>query len=472
MRVPINLTGGVYQHKSSLLSSQHTRNFWPQLQTNPKAKSKYILQSFYGLKSFAAPTVGGVDRGMFENQGVLYKVTGTTLYSVSSTGVHTSIGTIPGSNRCVIRAVGSQIIVVNGHGAIYLWDGTTLTLNSDAGIGTPNAVTTLNSQAVYDKGSGQIWSVSDSGKPITVNGLNYASAEVSSDALVVPYAYHETLYLLGEKTTELWWNSGQGNPPFDKIQGGTLSNGIIAKYSVADTPDYMFLFGTDRQVHSYTGGASAVDTVVSTQEMAKVFQDYTTVDDAIGWTMELEGQWFYVLTFPTENVTWVYPVGGEWFHWGSGITGRIRANSYSKAFGKHLVADYATANIYELSAEAYTDVGDDILRQRISAPIHGGMFQADGKDFEISYLEVIMQTGNGASSGQGIDPKLMLATSKDGGLTFGTERMKSTGAAGATLTKVMFHNLGRFSTVAFKLSVSDPVYWCIHSAVADVKVCI
>lgn len=470
MRIPLNLAGGTYEHKAGLQSSQRTRNFWPQVQTNPKAKSKYILQSFYGLKTFTTPAIGGVDRGMYENQGTLYKITGTTLYSVSSTGVHTSLGTIAGSNRCVIKAIDSTIVIVNGHGAIYTWNGTTLTLNSDPDIGSPNAVATLNSQAIYDKGTGQIFSVSNAGTPLTVNGLNYASAEVESDALKIPYAYRETLYLMGEETTELWWNSGQGNPPFDKIQGGTIGIGIAAINSAADTPDYIFFLGSDRQVHTLTGGASAVDTIVSNQEMAKIFQDYDVVSDAIGWTMQLEGQWFYSITFPTEDVTWVYPIGGEWFQWGTGREGRIRANSYSKVFGKHLVADYASGNIYELDAQTYTDASETIIRERITAPLHGGLFQADGKDFEIQYLEIILQTGNGDLTTT--NPTLMLSISKDGGKTFGTERMKVTGAMGQTATKVLFTNLGRYNNCTLKLSVSDPVYWSIHSAVADVDICV
>lgn len=471
MLVPINLTGGTYTHKSALLSSQVTRNFWPQIQASQKSKSNYVLQSFYGLKEFVNPNLLGTDRGMLENQDVLYKVTGTTLYTVDSTGVHTARGTIAGTGRCVLKAVDSTVVIVNGSGLIYTWDGTTLTLNSNPSIGSPNGVATINGQAVYDSGSGQLWSVSDPGQPLTVNGLNYAKAEVNSDALVVPYAFSETLYLYGQRTIELWWNNGQGNPPFERIQGAALNVGIGAKNSLANTPDFIFFLGSDRQVHSLTGGASAVDNIVSSPEMAKVYQDYTVVSDAIGWTMQLEGQWFYVLTFPTENVTWVYPVGGEVFAWGTGLEGRIRANSYAYVFGKHLVADYTNSKIYELDAETYTDSGDLIIRQRISAPIHGGLFQADGKNFEITSLKVLLQSGNGTLDWQGLDPALVLETSKDGGLTFGTKRIKKTGRMGQTMTEVLFTNLGRFNSCTLKLSVSDPVFWCIHSAVAEVEVC-
>lgn len=472
MLVPINLTGGDYQHKSRPLSKQVTRNFWPQVQQTQKAKSPYILVPFYGLKTFKEQA-GGVDRGMRFNQGKLYKVSGTTLYEISSGGTHTSLGSIAGSNRCIISAMGAQIIIANGSGLIYVWDGATLTQVTDPNIGAPRGVAVLNNQAIYDAGSGQGFDVSDVGTPGTINGLNNAQAESASDALLLPYAYRETLYLFGEETIELWWNSGQGNPPFDKIQGAVINMGLGAIYSVADTPDYIFFFGSDKQVHSLTAGASSVDTVVSTPAMAKIFQDYSTTSDGIGWTMELEGQWFYVLTFPTENVSWVLPIGGEWFQWGSSTSGRIRANSYAKAFDKHLVGDYQSANIYELDAQTYTDAGEEIVRTRDSAPLHGGLFKQDGKAFEINELKIILETGVGLISGQGSDPLVAISFSRNGGKTFGTERFVKCGQLGDDARReIILKNCGRFTSCVVRIRVSDPIYWAIYNGVADVEICI
>lgn len=473
MLVPINLTGGDYRHKSHLLSSQLTRNFWPQAQQrNPKAKSPYILQSFYGLSEFADPDIPGVCRGQKYNQGVLYRVVGESLYSIASDGTHTSLGTIPGEARCIISALGSSIIVVNGAGLVYIWNGTTLTQNTDVNLGTPNGVAVLNNQAIYDAGTGQGFDVSDVGDPATISGLNNAQAESASDELVLPYAYRETLYLMGGDTTELWWNSGQGNPPFDKIQGAVIQVGLDARYSVADDEDFIYFLGSDKQFHALTAGASAVDEVISTPEMSKEIQNYATTSDCIGWTMKLEGQKFYVATFPTQNITWVLPIGGEWFQWGSGSSGRIRANSYSNAYGKHLVGDYTTAKMYELKAEVYTDASDEIIRKRISAPIHGGLFKQDGKAFEINSIELMVQVGQGLLTGQGSDPVIGISVSRDGGQTFGTERFLRVGKRGE-LVKVVTGSFGRFeSQCVVKLQTSDPVYWAIHSAAAEIEVCI
>lgn len=471
MEIPINLTGGEYKERSSSLSSQHTRNFWPKAIPSEKAASRYVLESFYGLKDWYSGGVG-IDRGMIANQGKLYKVTGTKFYQVASDGTHTELGTVAGSNRCIMSAMGAQIIIANGSGTVYVWDGTTFTQNTNTNLGSPNGVAVLNNQAIYDSGDGQGFDVSDVGQPAEIDGLNNASAESYSDNLVLPYAYRETLYLMGEETIELWWNSGQGNPPFDKIQGAVIQRGLGAKYSVAENPDFIFIFGNDKQFHTLTGGTSAVQTPISTPAMAEEIQDYAVTDDCIGWTMELGGQWFYVATFPNQDITWVYPVGGEWFKWGSSATGRIRANSYANVFDKHLVADNDSGNIYELDNKTYTDAGEEIIRTRDTAPITGAAFRKDGKEFVVNELEIVMETGVGLLTGQGSDPRIMISTSADGGKTFGTERMICVGRAGRTDHTVRLKNLGRFKSCVIRVRVSDPIFWSIHSARVDAELCI
>lgn len=473
MRVPLNITGGNYEHKSRPLSKQVTRNFWPQLQPTKKQRSEYILQSFYGLKTFKEQS-GNADRGMLENQGVLYKVTDTTLYTVDNTGTHTSLGSIPGSGQCILKAMGAQVIINNGSGAVFIWDGTNLTQNTDVNLGTPNGVAVLNNQAIYDDGAGtQIFEVSDVGTPGTINGLNNAQAESDSDELVAPYAWRETLYLMGKKTIELWWNSGQGNPPFDKIQGAVIKMGLEAVNSMADTPDFFIFLGTDKQFHSLTPGSSAVDTVISNPAMAKQIAKYLVTSDCIGWTMELEGQWFYVATFPSQDVTWVMPIGGEFFQWGTGAEGRIRANSYAFAHNKHLVAEYNSGNIYELDPETYTDAGDTIIRTRDTALIHSGLIGPDNKEFEITALELVMETGIGNIAAPGDNPKVAVSVSRDGGKTFGTERFLRVGRLGERVS-VRTGTFGRFQAAGCVLRVrcSDPVYYAIYSAAIEMDICI
>lgn len=465
--IGLNITGGSYSHKSLPLSAQRTVNLWPQKQSDPKAKSPYILESFHGKTLFGTVS-GGADRGMFEHQGIAYKVTGNTLYTVSSSGLHTSRGAIAGSDRCIFAPIGSSIVIVTA-GTAYLWNGTSLSTISDVDLESPNACTHLNNQIIYD-GTGGRFGVSDAGDATSVNALNYATAESQADDLIRPYAFNQVLYLMGEKTIEPWWNSGKGNPPFDRIEGGIINTGLGALHSAANDDDFIYFLNDEHEVCSLRGSASAIVTVISTPPMAAEFKAYNTVSDAIGWCIKIDSQWFYILTLPSANKTWAYPVGGEWFELASGVSGRDIANSYIYCFRKHLVADYRNGNIYELKPDVYDDNGDTIIRLRDTAPLHGGLFGKPGKSIEMNRFELIMETGVGILSGQGSDPVVMLSFSDDGGKTFSTEMWGTIGRLGAFQWKVEWFALGSFVSRVMRIRVSDPVHYSIHGGAADIEV--
>ena len=466
--LPINLTGGTYQHKSMPLSAQVTRNLLPQLQEDSSTKSKYILDSFAGLKLFATKT-GGVDRGMFTHKDTLFKVTGTSLYSVSSNGTHSaSLGIITGSSRCIFSGNGSKVVITAG-GIAYEWDisTSTFTVGSDVDFESPNTNTTLNSQTIYD-GDDDRFSSSDVGVPLDINGLNFATAESKADDIQRPFAFDEVVYMFGTETVEPWWNSGTGNPPFDKLQSGTKQVGLVAIHAVGNTDDWVYFLGHDNVVYQIKGSNL---NRVSQLPLIREFSRYTTVSDAIIWTMKYQGQWLIVLTFPSEDKTWVLPEGGEWFEWSSGIRGaRSIANGHAFVYRKHLIADYRNGNIYELDDETYTNNGETIIRQRDSAPLHGGLFGKDGQRITMNSFEFILETGVGLLTGQGSDPKIMVSFSTDGGNTFSTEQMMSVGKLGAYRWEVKLHALGiTFKEMIIRIKTSDHVYCSIHSAVADIE---
>jgi hypothetical protein len=468
--VAINMTGGTYRHPSLPLSAQATRNFWPQKQSTDKAKSTYILAPWPGKTLFGNASTG-IDRGMVVHKGVPYKVTGTTLYSVASNGVHTTLGTVPGLERCIFAPIGDKIVIETA-GLRYVWNGTTVSAIADIDLESGTGIAHLNNQILYG-GQGGRFGVSDVGDPASINGLNYATAESEADNLIRPYTFNQVAYMMGERTIELWWNSGQGNPPFDRFEGGIVQVGLGAFHSVANDDEALYFLGDDYQIYTMRGGSSAVISPISTLPMAQAFKRYATVSDAIGLCMNLDGQWFYQITFPTESKTWVYVVGGEWFELSSGPDEkRDIANSYAFVYGKHLVSDYRNGNIYELSNDVFTENGDEIIRIRDSAYLHGGLFEMPGKEIEMSRFELIMHTGAGQLSGQGQDPLVMLSFSDDGGRTFSTEMVAPAGKIGDFIWRVEWFNLGRFESRIVRIRVSDPVYWSIYSAAADLEACL
>lgn len=468
MLVPINITGGTDKHKSLPLTGQVTRNFWPQLQDNDRSQSKYILESWVGKKLFVAHA--GADRGMLAHKGVLYKVSGDTLYSVAANGIHTSLGNIGSLGRCVMLGVTEGILVVTG-GVVYLWDGATLTVGSDPDLGTPNAATFINGKVIYDTDdeTGE-YGVSNVGDSLNVDGLNYGTAESNADKLKRPYAFNQVIEMFGEASIEPYYDSGTGNPPIDRIEGGLVQGvGLAALHSTANNKDYLYFLGSDLQVYALQGSTNLQP--VSNKNLTQEFYKYSTISDAIGWCMQLKGQWFYTLTFPTQSKSWLYPEGGEWFEWSTGIHGeRDRSNSYAYCYGKHLVADYENGNIYELDFDTYTDAGDTIVRVRRTAPLHGGLANAPGKTMEMNKFSLYMETGTGLIEGQGSDPVVLLSFSDDGGKTWSTPLPGNVGKLGEFQLEVSWFCLGSFKSRVIEITTSDPVYYSIYDASAEIEV--
>lgn len=463
----INLTGGSYKHQSLPVSAQTTINLIPQQIDDPITKNRYILNSFFGQSLFAtvASSTGG--RGMFYHKSLLYRVVGTTLYSVSSAGVHTSLGTISGTGRCVIDALGNNVIVVADRKA-WVWNGSTLTQVTDVDLQSPDSVAVLNQQAIYD-GDNDQFGVSDVGDPTSINALNYATAESKADNLIRVYAFDEIVYMFGETTIEQWWNSGVGKPPFDKVQGGVINIGIAGLYAVSSNVNYVYFFGNDRRLYRLKGGVAVP---VTNQPLVEEFASYSDVSDVRVWCMDINDKNYIVVCFPTANKSYVLPEDGQWFQWSSGLSGgRNVADGYVKAYEKHLVEDYSNGNIYQLLDTVFTENGSTIARQRDSAPIDSSLlgFKA-GKMLTMNNLVLNIESGVGLISGQGSDPVVMMSYSDDGGKTFSTERWATIGKQGRFKWVARWDCLGSFYERIIRIRMTDPVYYCIRDCVADIEV--
>jgi len=247
----VGLAGGSHRHTDLSLTAQRTINYFPQHQEAGNEKSPFILESFYGSKLFSSGT--GLNRGTFEHLGIFYHLSGTTLFSIDSAGVRTTLdaGTIVGDSRAVFDGIGTSIVIV-ADGVAYEWNGSSLTTGTDSDFETPQTVTVINNQAIYDGDNGR-FTISDVGLPLTINALNFGTAESKADALIRPFVLGTIVYMFGTKTIEQWWNNGTGTPPFTRIEDGTIAVGLGAQNTIAVDDELLYFYADDNQVYSLTG---------------------------------------------------------------------------------------------------------------------------------------------------------------------------------------------------------------------------
>lgn len=458
--LPVNIIGQSYMSRSRPLSAQTSINLIPEF--NPTGRTETALQNFLGSVRRLTSAGSGKDRGSHVFQDRLYKVTGTTLYRVDADYSETSIGTILGSNRCIFADDGTNLIITTGNIA-YQYNGT-LSQITDPDLETPDSTAVLNNQLIYD-GNNARWVVATAGDPDDIPDINYAVAESSGDDLVRVYVFNQALYLMGTKTIETWFNSGVGNPPFTRVDGGIIEElGLHALHSPANTANFLYFMASDKNVYRITGYQSENITPPATS-----FQFFKSLsEDAIGMTLNIDAQDFYVLAFPSANKTYAFSEQlGTWFELSSGSEGnRHLMNSYQFVYGKRLMTDYRNGNVLELDYDTFTDDGETQVRQRDTAPINGISLGLAGQKLIMSSFRLILHTGVGLESGQGSSPLFFIGTSIDGGRTFDFSGAPyiDPGESGNYIITVQLDKILEFEDLVIRIRVTDPIFVSIHGA--------
>lgn len=449
--VPVNFVGQSYQHRSRSLSDQETMGLIPE--HVPTGKTQASLTNWYGSKSWSTGT--GTGRGVHVFAGELYKVTNNTLYKIDSIGNQTSLGNIQGTKPCVFADDGSTMRSASG-GEDYLVIGGVLSVATDADLVPGNSVAYLNQKMFNDSAGGQ-FQVSDVGVPGSVADNNTATAEAAPDDTVRVATFNERIYLFGDvSTVETWYDSGTGNPPVDRVNGGTMQMGIDSPYSVATSSEFVYFMGKDSTIYRFS--ATQLQPVTP-PAVAATFEGYFS-SDARAFVANLEGMSFYIITFPTEGKTWAFNEDGNaWFQLSTGANkDQYLGTAYAECYGKKLIEN--GGNVLELDADTFTDNGEVVIRERVSPPI----VDPTGERIEMSSFTLIMETGVGLITGQGVKPVAMFSASYDGGKSWSQESAVEIGRQGEGREKVTWYNMASAYEIVIRVRISDPVFISIHGA--------
>lgn len=461
--IPINVTGPTYESRSRPLSSQLTMNMYQQFAEG--GKDKFVLHSFPGQKLISSID-GTVDRGQHRMKEVQFKVIDLTLYRVSEDGTHTDLGTITGTDRCIFEDDGENLVIIADKVFVYSSFTNTLVINTNSNLVDVLSVTIINNQFLYTLAT--VSFLAAPGDPLSVSGLDGVGAESSPDDLVRDYVFNQTIYRFGVRTTEPWYNSETGRPPIDRIDGQEFSVGLGAIHSVANTDNAIYWLGDDKAVYRVSGG---INERISSDGISNSIENMTKFDDAFGQTFTLQGQDFYMISFPSENVTFVIneKLGVDgWFNLSSGTGNDIYSGTSIIEVYDKLIVGSGGKNL-ELKLNEFTQDTDTMLRTRITSSINGDLLQSKGHEVKMSRIEFIMEVGVGLALGQGENPRLMVEGSFDGARGFSPLDWVEIGRAGEHTLRVEVFHFETFTDLILRISMSDPVPLSIYSATIDLK---
>jgi hypothetical protein len=463
MKIPFAVNS--YKSPSLPVSAQRVVNMYAEKQP-PDAKTDVAVFGHPGIIEFAVCGSGPV-RGAHKMGGIPYFVSGSRLYSVSSTGVATDIGgSISGTSPVTMDDNGTQLVITNGTNG-YLYS-TTLgfVLISDADFNAAETVQFFDQKFYFDWKNTNKFFGSDTLDGTSYNALVFASAETRPDNVKALVLNKQILLVFGETTIEPWQDIGAANFPLERVPGVVIERGLAAPRATAKEDNSVFFLGEDRRFYRLDG---LTPVGISTPAIDAEWQGYSTVSDAYCLSYPWNGHKFVVVHFPTANKTWVWDISvGLWHEresWDSNgrFLGRWMGNCIVPCYDKILVGDAYSGKIGYLDASTYTEFGNTTQALVTSPPIH-----ADRKRLFISRLEVDIEAGVGIATGQGSDPQWMMRNSKDGGRTYTTRQIwRSAGAIGQYRTRLRWLKLGQARERVFELTTTDPVKRTIIAANGD-----
>lgn len=458
-------TASIYQNDQELI------NWYCQIDERKADgdRGKVVLYPTPGL-TLKKETLSAEVRALYVASGLtsLYAVVGPNVYVYDTSFNQTSVGTLLSNSGPVsISDNGVSVYFADGNDRYYcLINGTGFTqiASSDGAFTGGTRTDIVDNYLIYNRPGSQQWGCTNT-LSTTSNVLNFASKDGSSDKLVSLIVANREVFLLGERTSEIWVDTGSFPFPFSRIPGTSMQHGCAAAFSVARLGEaFAFLSQDDRGRNVVVHMNGYQPKRISTFAMESAFATYTTVSDAIAYSYQQSGHEFYVLTFPTMDVTWCYDLSTEMWHkraWRDSlnILHRHRSNCCALFNGEVIVGDYKNGNLYKLSQSVYTDNGDTIPCIRRAPHLV--------KDYNRVFyqsLQLYFQPGVGLQSGQGSDPQACLEWSDDGGSTYGNQHWTSIGKVGKYKNRAIWRQLGAARDRIFQLTVTDPVNRVLISA--------
>jgi len=462
----IDFAKSSYQSRSKPVSSQRLLNLFGEVQPGD-AKAPYVLFGAHGLKLFTQGIfnlAGQVPvRGMAEFLGTAYAVAGDKLYSFTQLGIVTQLGTIAGTSRVSMDANVNQLVIVNGSQGYVYTTGGGLVQITDPDFLAATSVAFLDQFMLFNQVNTGNFFISDISNALSYDALQIANAEAKPDILLSIHVSQRQAWLMGEKTVEVWANTG-GSFPFSRQF--VIEKGCGAAQSVASVDNAVVWLGNDGVVYAAAGGE---ETRISVHGMEADIAKYAFISDAFAFTFTDEGHVFYWLTFPSAGKTWVYDASvGLWHersYFSQGTHTRHRANAYVRAYGKNLVGDFQNGKIYELDLETYNDDGEIIQRLAVSPPIH-----AEGSVFFTKYFELDFEGGAGLVLGQGSNPVVMMRYSDDGGFNWSNTLSRQIGKIGDYKARSHWGRLGISTERTYEITITDPIKVVIMGATTDIEV--
>jgi Phage stabilisation protein len=446
--VQIPILNGVFADTSPDYRIQYPVNMIPVVKKT--GISKGYLRPSEGIDLFV-DTVFGVDRGAIFWEGILYRVQGGKFVSIDSLGVVTEIGDVGNSGNFQCRLDYSFFYLgILSDLKFYLYDGVVLQQVTDPNIGLPIDFVFID--GYFALTDGEFIYLTDILDPFTILPDAYGSSEVDPDPILSLQNLSNELYALNRYTIEVFYNSGQGNFPFNRINGAQIHRGTIGTDANCvfkeGVQEYLAFMGggknEDMGIYLCLKGGSGKK--ISTSEIDIVINSFseTELSNSLLESRTTRDHNFLYVHLPDRTLVYdgmasKYAESPIWFILSSSIVpsqsySKYRARNFVIAYGETTCGDPTTSNVGKLNYNMSNQYGDKI-GWTFQTPIVYN--ETRGAIFHEIELEAL--TG---STELGLNPVIFTDSSQDG-IMWSNPRSINAGTKGQRDKRLTWFKQGR-----------------------------
>lgn len=421
-----------------------------------------------GIKPF---TVAGNQpcRGFGQLAGTLFAVQGDGLWRILANGDVLLEGTgINGTGPVDMADNGLQLAIVNGQKG-WIFDHTTgLQHITDPAFEPARTVEFFDGYFVFDKRGTNEFFLSDPYDGLSYNGLAFASAEAQPGKVVATRLNLQLLYVFTTSHIELWYDAGAtGAMPFARYSSD-IPYATESPYSIAQIDGALWFLGSDKIFYRLQG--NRVDRV-STHAIEHFLAQESDLTKVECFAYTIEGHKIISMSLPTVGKTFGYDVSTSKWHDRMSVDGdfnelgRWRARNTFAIYDKILVGDAFDGRIGYLDWSVFKEY-ELPMRGRVRTLTQN----KDRHNIFCSRLELQVQAGLGAASGQASDPQMRVRKSVDGGMTYSLwQQSRSAGRIGEYGRRLRWLRQGKGRDLMWEIENSDDIPWAILGAYADLS---
>lgn len=390
--------GASYTAASPIIDDERAVNVYLERSESGKATTPIALIGRPGRVKFCVLPESKVPNSFSVNGRTFFAA--SNLYEVSASGAVTNRGSI-GSAPVLptqLTANETQLVVLN-NGNLYVFTLATniLTAVNMAQFNGPvQQIDQIDGYIVATLQTSHTFQQSNLEDATTWSGLNISTISYFPDNIVSMKADHRELWFWSGKRAIGYYNAGAGFPVFIPIQGAQIEHGSGATFATVAADNTMLWLDQDEKgsmIARRLEGQSS-EKRVSTHATELAWQSYAINSDAVGYTLQFNGHLLWLLYFPTASATWVYDISQDlWTEWGywlaaSGTYIADRGMCHTFNFGRHLVGDWASGNVYELNTLYYDDDGNPIRGNRRTPTL-----SKENERLFFEKIEFVLETG-------------------------------------------------------------------------------